>query len=69
VAVYENIIKARGELTSDEHRVLLANKIAELGGGPTIMEYLHFLRDLGLEIEQQLPMLLRYPQCPVERNR
>jgi hypothetical protein len=51
VAVCENIIKARGELTSAEHRVLLANKIAELGGGPTIMEYLHFLRDLGLEIE------------------
>jgi hypothetical protein len=51
VAVYENIVKARGELTSDKYRVILANKIAELGGGHTIMEYLHFLRDQGLEVD------------------
>jgi hypothetical protein len=51
VAVTENIVKTRDELTSDKYRVLLANKIAELGGGPTIMEYLHFLRDQGLEVD------------------
>jgi hypothetical protein len=43
-------MKANGELTSVEHRVMLANKIAELGGGPTIMGYLHFLRNQGLEV-------------------
>jgi hypothetical protein len=51
VAVWENIITVRAGLTSDEHRVLLADKIAELGGGPAIVGYLYFLRDQGLEID------------------
>jgi hypothetical protein len=49
-AVKKNIIKIWDELKSlDKYRLMLANKIAELGGGPIIMEYLHFLCEKGLD--------------------
>lgn len=49
-AVKKNIIKIWDELKSlDKYRLMLANKIAELGGGLIIMDYLHFLHDQGLE--------------------
>ena len=51
VAVYEKIMKVRDELTSDKHKVMMADTIAELGGGEIIMSYLQFLREQGLEID------------------
>ena len=51
VAVYEKIMKVRDELTSDKDRIMMADMIAELGGGEIIMNYLQFLRKQDLEID------------------
>ena len=50
-AVEVKLENTRASLTSTKHKVMLSDKLAELGGGEIIMNYLHFLREQGLEVD------------------